>query len=986
MADQLNIDTIRTNLQGKHGDEYWRSLEELAETDEFREFLHREFPREAAVWDESYGRRQFLMLMGASLALGGLNACTKQPAERIVPYVKSPESLVPGESLSFATAMVQGGYAAGILVTSHMGRPTKIEGNPDHPASLGATDAITQASVLSLYDPDRSQVPTNRGLISTRDKFLQELESALRAQKSVGGAGLRILTETVTSPTLGAQLRELRRQFPKAQWHQYEPVNLDNERQGAMLAFGAFAQSRYHLDKADVVVALDSDFLIHGPGAVRYARDFAQKRKVAGDKKTMNRLYAVECSPSNVGAVADHRLAVNSREVETLARMIARTVGIAVGGPDLPQHKQWIELLGQDLLGNRGSSALIAGPYQSANVHALVHAINQHLGNAGKTVTYSDPVEIEPVDQSESLRALTQEMHAGAVNTLIILGGNPAYDTPADLEFKQALGKIPLSVHLGLYNDETAAESTWHVPQAHYLETWSDARAYDGTTTILQPLISPLYGGVFSQHELLEEVLGRTGRKSHDIVKEYWRDRTRSGDFEKFWEISLNDGVVANTSLPAKSFRVRLPDSVRNGSAQKNSGFEVLFRPDPTIWDGRYSNNGWLQELPKPLTTLTWDNAALVSPSTAESQNLENGNVIELRSGDRTIEAPVWVLPGHVNNAVTVHLGYGRTHAGRVGKKRGFNAYALRTSASPWSAGSVVLAKTEKRVRLAATQMHHSMEGRQLVRSAPLKEFLANPNFAKELGAVPTSEQTLHGQHEYDGYAWGMSIDLTACTGCNACVVACQSENNIPIVGKEQVLAGREMHWIRIDRYYKGSIHDPETVFQPVTCMHCENAPCEVVCPVAATVHDSEGLNVMVYNRCIGTRYCSNNCPYKVRRFNFLQYSEEDEPTIAMQKNPEVTVRSRGVMEKCSYCVQRISSARIEAKKESRSIRDGEVVTACQAACPSQAIVFGDINDQSSRIARLKAEPHDYSLLAELNTKPRTTYLAKVTNPNDKLA
>ncbi|MBI4419155.1 MAG: TAT-variant-translocated molybdopterin oxidoreductase, partial [Ignavibacteriales bacterium] len=927
----LDLDRIRATLQSKQGTEYWRCLEELAETEEFREFLHREFPREASVWDESVGRRQFLMLMGASLALAGLNACTKQPDEKIIPYVRSPEQVTPGKPLAFATAMVQSGYATGILVTSHMGRPTKIEGNPDHPASLGSTDAFTQASILSLYDPDRSQVPLNRGTISTRDRFLAALSEALRARQSAAGAGLRILTESITSPTLGDQFARLLRQFPRAQWHQYEPVDFDNVRKGARHAFGRLMNTRYHFDRADIVVSLDSDFLTHGPAAVRYASDFAQKRKVAGGKRSMNRLYALESSPTNVGAVADHRLAVTPLDVELCTRAIARELGIQVRTADVGKHRTWLSALVSDLQRHRGASVVVPGVYQSPAVHALAHAINERLGNTGKTVSYSDPVEVQPAEsQMASLRELVDDIRRGEVKLLVILGANPAYSSPADLDFGSALESVPFSVHLGLYSDETAALSTWHLPQAHYLETWSDARSYDGTATILQPLITPLYGGVSSPHELLELMLGKSDPKSYDIIRDYWRKQVKAAEFETFWQTSLNDGIVAGSAFPQRDVRVRFLDIAALPAAQEQQAdtLDLVLRPDPTVWDGRFANNGWLQELPKPMTTITWDNAILVSPSTAGRFALQNEDVVEISHSGRSITGPVWITPGHPDRSMTVHFGYGRTRAGRVGSNRGFNAYMIRSSASPWSLSGIRIRKTGQRYRLAITQHHHSMEGRNLVRSATLAEFLANPRFATE--HENPRNPSLYPPHEYDGYAWGMSIDLNACTGCNACVIACQSENNIPIVGKDQVIAGREMHWIRIDRYYKGSLDDPEIVFQPVTCMHCENAPCEVVCPVAATVHDSEGLNVMVYNRCIGTRYCSNNCPYKVRRFNFLQYSS-DNPTVAMQKNPEVTVRSRGVMEKCSYCVQRISAARIEAKKESRQIRDGEVVTACQA-------------------------------------------------------
>ena len=985
---QLSLDVLRSKLSRHQGKAYWKSLEELAETDEFNELLHREFPRQASVW-ESADRRQFLKLMGASLALAGLSACTKQPEERIVPYVNTPEYLVPGEPLSFATATVMDGYATGVLVTSHEGRPTKIEGNPGHPWSLGATDRFMQASILGLYDPDRSQVISRKGEIVTNDQFLRELEVAMTNQRSLKGAGLRILTGTVTSPTLADQIERLLKDFPKAVWHPYEAVNMDALREGSLLAFGQHVDTQYRFDKAEVVVALDSDFLTSGPGSVRYAREFAQRRRITGGKKDINRLYSIESTPTNTGAVADHRLPVRSAEVESLTRSLAAALGLNVSAPSTA-HQDWISTLARDLRNHRGSSVVVPGTFQPASVHALAHAINAALGNIGSTVIHTEPVDAHPVNQNESLRALAQEIDKGTVDVLLILGGNPAYDAPADLEFAKRIQKVDFSVHLGLYHDETAENTTWHLPRVHSLEEWSDARAVDGTVTILQPLIAPLYRGSISPHQLLEEVAGRTSRKNHDIVQEYWKKRAGAVGFENFWRTSLNNGIVANTALPARQVRLNLAASVARpsqpGADELQSGeFEVILRPDPSIWDGQFANNGWLQELPKPLTKLTWDNAALVAPSTAEEYHVSNGDMVEIAADGRSVKAPILIVPGHPKQAVTLHLGYGRSKSGSVGSGRGFNAYALRTSQSPWSIRAARLSNADGHTDLAITQDHHSMEGRNIVRSAPISEFLTNPNFAKELGEVPSQSESLYKAFEYDGYKWAMSIDLNACTGCNACVVGCQSENNIPIVGKEQVLASREMHWIRIDRYYEGDPEDPKTYFQPVPCMHCENAPCEVVCPVDATNHDSEGLNVMVYNRCIGTRYCSNNCPYKVRRFNFLQYSAEDSPTLEMQKNPDVTVRSRGVMEKCSYCVQRISAARIEAKKEGRPIRDGEVVTACEAACPSQAIVFGDINDPSSRISAVKKEPHDYSLLADLNTRPRTTYLANIKNPNPDL-
>jgi molybdopterin-containing oxidoreductase family iron-sulfur binding subunit len=697
----------------------------------------------------------------------------------------------------------------------------------------------------------------------------------------------------------------------------------------------------------------------------------------------MNRLYVVEGTPTITGAMADHRLSLRTGQVEALVWHVARELGIDVPqiAPPFPTPGQWVKALVSDLRQHRGKSLLIVGEKQPPFVHALVHAINLALGNAGATLSYTAPVIFNPLSQSQSLRHLAADMASGAVDTLVMLGGNPAYSTPADLAFSEQLSKVDFSVYLGLYEDETAAHSHWHIPEAHYLESWSDARAYDGTVSLLQPLIAPLYQGK-SAHELLAVLLGQASRNGYGIIREYWQTQWPKSSFENTWNRVLQEGTIEGTALTSKTVKLRSDfiDSVSKARSgvKSDSSMEIIFMPDPTIWDGQFSNNGWLQELPKPMTKLTWDNAALVSPLTAEKLGLANEEVIELRYQGRQVQAPVWIVPGHSDNAVTVTLGYGRGRAGQAGTGIGFNGYALRTVDAPWFGEGLDVVKTGKRYPLATTQHHHSMEGRDIVRTATLAEFRENPYFAH---GQPPSESLYAPGFKYSGYAWGMSIDQSACIGCSACVVACQAENNIPVVGKEQVSLGREMHWLRIDRYYSGGLDDPRTYFQPVPCMHCENAPCELVCPTAATVHDSEGLNLQVYNRCIGTRFCSNNCPYKVRRFNFLQYTK-DTPALAAQRNPEVTVRMRGVMEKCSYCIQRISNAKIQAEIRDRRVQDGEILTACQAACPTEAIVFGDLNDPNSRVNQAKSSPLDYGLLAELNTRPRTTYLAKLTNPN----
>jgi molybdopterin-containing oxidoreductase family iron-sulfur binding subunit len=657
-------------------------------------------------------------------------------------------------------------------------------------------------------------------------------------------------------------------------------------------------------------------------------------------------------------------------------------VAVAPGDEVIPADR--LGAIARDLQAHRGTSLVLAGDHQPAGVHALAHAINDALGNVGQTVLYLDPVMANPANQTESLRELAAAMAAGQVELLLILGGNPAFTAPADLNFAGALDQVNFRVHLSLYDDETSERCHWRLPESHYLEAWGDARAYDGSLTIIQPLIEPLYDSR-SAHQVLAMLLGQVDSSDHDLVRAYWESQNSAGDFDQFWQTTLFNGLVAGTALAPKSVSLQ-PEFDQPGPTQTVGAedLEIIFRPDPSIWDGRFANNGWLQELPKPLTKLTWDNAALLSPATAANLGLANEEVLELQYQGRAVRAPVWIMPGHSEGSVTVYLGYGRTRAGRVGTGTGFNAYALRTTDTPWFGPGLSIVKTGERYSLASTQSHQSIEGRNLIRAGTVDQFQADPDFVRKLD--PHVENiSLYPQVEYDDYAWGMAVDLSTCTGCNACVVACQAENNIPIVGKEQVIMGREMHWLRLDRYYEGDLDNPDTHHQPVLCMHCENAPCEVVCPVGATLHDQEGLNVMVYNRCIGTRYCSNNCPYKVRRFNFLQFTDLETESLKLQRNPEVTVRSRGVMEKCTYCVQRISAARITAKGEGREIRDGEVVTACQEVCPAQAIVFGNINDPTSQVAQLKASSLNYGLLTELNTHPRTTYLARLRNPNPEL-
>ncbi|HEY8131553.1 MAG TPA: TAT-variant-translocated molybdopterin oxidoreductase [Thermoanaerobaculia bacterium] len=991
----IDFGEFRKRIGDLRGREYWRSLEELSRGEDFEEFFAQEFPQQAIAMDKGVDRRDFVKLMGASVAFAGLTACNR-PAEKIVPYVRQPENIIPGKPLFFASAMPLGGFGTGVLVESHMGRPTKIEGNPDHPASLGSTDAFMQASILGLYDPDRSQVVRNLGEISTWSAFIGALQPVLKNPQ-----GLRLMTESITSPTLGAQIQQFVTQYPGVAWHQWEPVNRDNVREGLRLAFGGYVNAIYHFDKANVIVSLDSDFMDSGAGHLRYAREFASRRRVRqGATSGINRLYAIESSPSSSGSVADHRFPVRPSEVETLARAIFASLGGA------PPPSAAIGAMAKDLQSNRGTSVVIAGEDQPPAVHAIAMAINQLLGNIGTTITVTDPVEVEPTNQLESLRKLVTDMNSGAVKALIILGGDPVFDAPADFDFASAFKKVPFRAHLSPYYNETSMLAHWHIPETHYLESWSDVRAYDGTVSIVQPLIAPLYNGR-SPHEVLGALIGGLDVAPYDQVRGYWSLKIGAA-FETSWRRWLNDGVIAGSALPQRAASASTTIPPPAARRPPPAGFEIQIKHDPTIYDGRFANNGWLQELPKPQTKITWENVLLVSPKTARDINYPDKErealvnerqtiLVDLSYRGRTLQVPLWVIPGHPDNCGTVYFGYGRETGGHIAAPSeglvGVNVYPLRFSDAMGGGGGAQLARSgEAPYKIACTQEHQSINVRDIgsdrgiIRSATFEEYQKNPHFVNEHeGSAEEERQTMYPPVEYKGHAWAMVIDPSVCTGCNGCVTACQAENNIAVVGKDQVWREREMHWLRIDRYYRGSVENPEVFNQPVPCMQCENAPCEPVCPVEATSHSSEGLNDMTYNRCVGTRYCSNNCPYKVRRFNFLFYSDYDTPALKPMRNPDVTVRTRGVMEKCTYCVQRINEAKIEAEKQGRRVRDGEVVTACQQACPTQAIVFGDMNDPNSQVAKLKKEPANYPLLAELNTRPRTTYLGVVRNPNPEI-
>ncbi|MEP7076447.1 MAG: TAT-variant-translocated molybdopterin oxidoreductase [Acidobacteriota bacterium] len=1059
-----NFAALREKILSKSGKDYWRSVEEYVDAPEFRDFVELEYPEHAEEWESGLSRRNFVKVMGASLALAGLSGCVMQPPERIVPNVRPNEDQLPGKPLYFATAMSLGGVATGLLAKSFEGRPIKIEGNPDHPGSLGSTDVRAQASLLDLYDPDRSQQITYRGSNpKTWPMFMTELRAAVEENRKDGGAGLRFLTQTVTSPTLIEQFKQIQTELPNSRWCQYEPINSDNALAGAKMAFGSPAQAVYKFDKADRVLSLDAD--IFSGFNVRYISDFAKKRAWSEQNKEINRLYVVETTMSLTGAKADHRLPVKPSQVPEVAKAIAKALGIGGANSTYTENAGWIVAMAKDLTAAKGKSIVIAGAHQPPVVHALAHAMNSALGNVGQTVVYIEPTSPNADKaQVDQLRELMTDIDNGRVKMLVILGGNPVYSTPADLKltFERLNEKVPLRIHLGSHQDETAEVCHWHIPEKHYLEGWSDARAYDGTASIVQPLISPLYDS-HNAHEILQLFFKENyDKKDYDIVKEYWQKQNitaappvaaatpvatagaspepaaKNGNvapaakttpaastapaaaalktFEDHWRKSVHDGVIPNTAAPAKSVTASAGFLAQPAAPAVGDGpFEFVILPDPGAYDGRFSNNGWLQELPKPLNKTTWDNVGLISARTAERLkinlgadprelgggvegkafiNTKGGNkfsdLVDLTFQGGKIEAgvPMWITPGQPDDVITIFTGYGRKKAGKIGTGLGYNAFDVQRS-DAMTIGHGDINKRGEQTTIASTQIHFNMEGRDLLRVWDLEQLEEDAKLGEQKDMYPLSLYPYEQHQEVynKNHKWGMTIDLNSCVGCNACVLACQSENNIAVVGKEQINRSREMHWIRVDAYFGGDdVNNPEGPhFQPVLCQQCEQAPCEVVCPVHATVHSAEGLNDMTYNRCVGTRYCSNNCPYKVRRFNFLLFQDWDTPQFKLMRNPEVSIRSRGVMEKCTYCTQRISAARIEAEKDRRAIRDGEILTACQSVCPANAITFGDMHDPNSQVARTKKDRRNYNLLNELNTQPRTTYLAGLKNQNKEM-
>jgi molybdopterin-containing oxidoreductase family iron-sulfur binding subunit len=945
-------------------------------------------------------RRHFLTLSGAISTLAGIEGCIRRPVEKIMPYAEMPEDVTVGVPLHYASVLRTRGESLGVIVQAYEGRPTKIEGNADHAASLGTTDLLTQASLLDLYDADRARAPMQKGGEKTYAELDEALGKLAKELAAGGGRGVHVLSEPISSPTVLRMRAALQQKLPQARFHTYAPFNDSNERAGTKLAFGKalVVDNRYRAAK--VIVALDSDFLMTEAGSVLANQGFSAGRHMrsAADREP-NRLYVVEPTMTVTGSNADHRLTLPAGSIAAYAKALAASlgkngislgaIGAAVGNAELagvPAH--WLNAVARDLVAHKGESLVVVGSGQPAAVHALAQTINIALGNAGKTVGYITPIDDEP-EQFGDIASLAQAMAAGQVQTLVILGGNPVYDAPADTKFKAALAKVPTSLCVSTHRDETAAACTWHIPRAHALESWGDQLSRTGIYAVQQPLIAPLFGGR-TDAEVLATLAGESETDPHALVKA--TAAARGAADEPAWQALVQQGVserndaqvlgvqpVQEPQIAAELNKLTAPQ------APSADSLEVVFLADNKLHDGSRANNVWLLELPDPITRVVWDNVALIAPSTAKALGVENGDMVRLSAGGASIDIAAWRQPGQAAGSIGLALGWGRTAAGSHGNGVGFDAYPLRTSASPRFATGVKLQKLGSKYKISQTQDHDAMEGRPIAIDATLEEYKSEPDFTQWKIPDPKVLPLWERRDYSNGHQWGMTIDLNRCTGCSACVIACQAENNIPVVGKEQVSRGREMHWLRIDRYYIGDDDSPEVAFQPIGCQHCEEAPCENVCPVNATSHSPEGLNDIAYNRCIGTRYCMNNCPYKVRRFNFLNFNLDIPEPQKLMYNPNVTMRFRGVIEKCTYCVQRIQGAKIAAKRESRELKDGDIVSACQQACPAEAITFGDINDPNSAVSNARDVDRNYGLLADVGTRPRTRFLGKIRNPNPEM-
>jgi MoCo/4Fe-4S cofactor protein with predicted Tat translocation signal len=997
---------------------FWRSPEERdAPAADVARAAQSEFPPGASRMEEgSANRREFVQLLGASMALTG--AACMRPNQKIVPYVRKPPEVTPGNALHFATAYSLDGFASGLVVDSYTGRPTKVEGNPEHPETIGATTVFDQALPMGLYDPDRARQLTHKGQSISWRELLGHLAKRGADLALDGGAKLRFLVEPSSSPLIGELRARILQKFPKAKFVSYSPVAAEGEAEGARLAFGKPLELQHHLEHAEVILSLDADFLTDGPQQIRLHREFSANR-VPGEK--MNRLYVVEPCMTPTGTMADHRLRARGSEVVAVAQAVvselaklpgmealAALAALPRAQPQVRIDTRWAAAVAKDLHRTKGHSLVIAGRRQPAAVHALVNAMNVALGNVGVTVAFRSPVRHDPSHGMAALQSLVADIAAGGVETLVITARNPVYGAPADFKLDKLLGRVPETIYYSLYEDETSEGVTTFVPAAHSLESWGDSRAVDGTVSIIQPLIAPLWSGT-TEADLLAGFVGEGDKGTHQLLLEAWQRRALSEGwataltFEGVWESWLARGIIDKTAQPLEE-QLPLDGGALAGALgpllgrlSTAGGIELAFVVDHKVYDGRFANVTWLQELPHPITKITWDNAVLISQATAMgAQGLKTGDVVRVEIGDRSVTGPVYIQPGHADDAITIALGYGRKGAESIAHV-GFNAGTLRTSDAPWFVRGVNLSKTSRGYRFGITQDHWSMEDREPAMVTTLaelekKDSKINERLEERRSPVPVIVGQEPVDYSQQAYKWAMAIDLAKCSGCNACVTACQSENNIPVVGRDNVRIGREMLWIRLDRYYYNespddeNMDDPQVVTQPAMCVHCETAPCEYVCPVNATVHSDEGLNEMVYNRCIGTRYCSNNCPYKARRFNFLDYHDDVPAVQKMPANPNVTVRARGVMEKCTYCVQRIERKRIDSRIEGRAIRDGELQTACQQGCPGGAIVFGSLNDKDSHVSKLHADERRYDLLHELGTRPRTAYLARVRNPNPELA
>ena len=947
----------RIDHQRAEGPRVWAGIEELSDDPRFQSFIEAEYP---AVREFSKtARREFLKLMGASFALAGLTGCEKSSFVAALPYVDQPATETLGLPRYYATAVLLDGYAQPVIATVHAGRPTKLDGNPGHPATQGRSDIFMQSAVLQLYDPDRAAAPTRRGEVVSWADVESAIGTLREGWRADQGEGVRLLLGPTTSPTLLRQTDAFLKQFPKARVHLHAATGHEARRQITTAIYGKAVDLHYALGECDVVVGLDDDFLGPGPDQVRNALGWSQSRRRSHDRPG-NRLFIAESVPTATGAKSGQRLIANAGRMPILAEALANALGVAgaskrdTTGPEAG----WIARVVAACKDSSGSSLFVSGLSGGAATALWIARINQQLGNAGRTLKLSAPVAGPAY--AATLADLVSDINTGRVTALLVFDCNSAYSAPGELNVGDAIKRVRSSLYLGLHRDETGALCEWQLPRAHPLESWSDARAVDGTATILQPVISPFYD-VRSPHYVMAKLLGEIDQSPDAAIRETWQ--ASFGDqFEARWKQALHDGFVEGSA----SFITASPTSKTIAPASTTGGLDIVFQPDPTIWDGRFANIGWLQELPKTLTTVTWSNVIAVSPALAKGLTAANGDHVEVTVGERHIKGPVWIMPGQADNTVALYLGYGRTRAGRVGDQLGYDAYQVRPAAEPWlTLGS--LRKLESSEDLAVTQLHHRLDGFDLAREV-------GPG---QVERTRSEQASLYAPWPSSKNAWGMVIDLDSCIGCNACVTACTAENNVPVVGADQVRAGREMHWLRIARYYTGDIAEPRSFFEPVPCMHCEDAPCEMGCPVHATTHSPEGVNQMVYNRCIGTRTCSSYCPYKVRRFNFYDYRAPADSSEHAAHNPDVTVRARGVMEKCTYCTQRIEAAHVAADKENRRIRDGEIVTACQQSCPTKAIVFGDINDPNSEVSRLKRDGRHFVLLEELGTRPRTTYLAR---------